>query len=54
MTRPKAPYLLPILMLLLAVPAAAFELPWQRRDQTVPQLPPRPVVSVVMTDLPSE
>ncbi|NHF73604.1 efflux RND transporter periplasmic adaptor subunit [Paracoccus xiamenensis] len=40
--------------LLLAAPAAAFELPWGKKDEALPQLSPRPVVSVVVTDLPSE
>ena len=53
MTGPKLLHLLPVLWALLAAPAAAFELPWGNRDEPAP-MPPRPVVSVVMTDLPSE
>lgn len=44
----------PLLVLALAAPAAAFDLPWKHRAEAAPEMPPRPVVSVVMADMPSE
>ncbi|MBA4490761.1 efflux RND transporter periplasmic adaptor subunit [Paracoccus sp. S1E-3] len=53
MTRSRTALIFPLLTLLLSAPATAFELPWQRRSETAPEMPPRPVVSVVLADMPS-
>lgn len=51
--RPKALRLALPLLALFSLPAGAFELPWGHKH-VAPELPPRPVVSVLVSDLPSE
>lgn len=46
--------LVALLIALAGHPAAAFDLPWQGRKAQAPPMPPRPVVSVILHDLPSE
>lgn len=43
-----------LLITLAAQPAAAFDLPWSNHPEEAPVLPPRPVVSMILQDLPSE
>ena len=54
MIRPRTAQIVPLLALLLATPAAAFDLPWTHRAEAAQDTPPRPVVSVIMDDIPSE
>lgn len=43
-----------LLAALAACPAAAFEVPWFSHDEAPPAMPPRPVVSIILEDIPSE
>lgn len=42
-----------LMLALMAHPAGAFELPWSGHDKEAPPLPPRPVVSIILEDIPS-
>ncbi|MFD1796679.1 efflux RND transporter periplasmic adaptor subunit [Paracoccus aurantiacus] len=41
------------LTLCVSLPAAAIELPWTAKQEEAPELPPRPVVTAIASDLPS-
>ncbi len=43
-----------LLLALMAHPALAFELLWSGHDKEAPPMPPRPVVSMILEDIPSE